>query len=346
LESSQNIPLGSGENIPLTLVGQCFPRRRYTKSEEINHLAINHYRRTGNGITFENLLSSGLAHHKEQARTTIKHCIEKKVLFAPRKLRPQQYYPVCLRSEVMKRIMSKNIPIHPTGVSHSSASLSNHPESTIIQTLEGYILPLLPTAPLHIHNMHFKLTITPECYTELKLKQWKKNNGKYLSEIIGTTGITYVFYPNGTVEVYTESSNNPHKLESEYDRSRLLTFFGQIKDRLITFLADRHERIVPDMMEWELTQCDINKDIKVSDWLQFTGLKIHVRHLDHLFRVYIKSMGKDTVCRVEEIKHPKKNKPVIEAINEIFNPNEKLEKQMLEQGSQLSQILSIVTELL
>ena len=92
--------------------------------------------------------------------------------------------------------------------------------------------------------MHFKLTITPECYTELKLKQWKKNNGKCLSEVVGTTGITYVFYPNGKVEVYTESSNNPHKLESEYDRSRLLTFFGQIRDRLITFLADIHERIV------------------------------------------------------------------------------------------------------
>jgi hypothetical protein len=229
----------------------------------------------------------------------------------------------------MKRIMSKNIPIHPTGVTHSNASLSNHPESTIIQTLEGYILPLLPTAPLYIHNMHFKLTIRSECYTELKLKQWEKNNGKYLSEIIGTTGITYVFYHNGTVEVYTKSSNNPHKLESEYDRSRLLIFFGQVRDRLITFLADIHERIVPDIMEWELTQCDINKDIKVSDWLQFTGLKMHVRHLDHLFRVYIKSMGKDTVCRVEEIKHPKKK--VIEAINEIFNPtNEKVAKQITE----------------
>jgi hypothetical protein len=329
LESSENIPLESGENIPLGLVEQSFiTRRRYTKSEEINHLAINHYRRTGNGITFKDLLSSGLSHHKEQARTTIKHCIEKEVLFAPRKLRPQQYYPVCLKSEVMKRIMSKSIPIDPTGITHSSASLSNHPESTIIQTLEGYILPLLPTAPLHIHNMHFKLTIRPECYTELKLKQWEKNNGKYLSEIIGTTGITYVFYHNGTVEVYTKSSNNPHKVESEYDRSRLLIFFGQVRDRLITFLADIHERIVPDIMEWELTQCDINKDIVMSDWLQFTGLKIHVRHLDHLFRIYIKSMGKDTVCRVEETKHPKKNKPVIEAINDIFNPNEKIENEI------------------
>jgi len=188
--------------------------------------------------------------------------------------------------------------------------------------------------------MHFKLTITSECYTKLKLKQWKYNNGKYISEIIGTTGITYVFYANGTVEVYTESSNNPHKLESEYGRSRLLIFFGQVRDRMITFLADRHERIVPDIMEWELTECDINKDIIVSGWLQFTGLKIHVRHLDHLFRVYIKSMGKDTVCRVEEIKHPKKK--VIEAINEIFDPNE---KQGIEERRQLSEIHNMLIQL-
>jgi O-phosphoseryl-tRNA(Cys) synthetase len=193
--------------------------------------------------------------------------------------------------------------------------------------------------------MHFKLTITRECYTELKLKEWKKNNGKYLSEIIGTTGITNVFYPNGTVEVYTKSSNNPHKLESEYDRSRLLIFLGQVRDRLITFLADIHERIVPDIMEWELTQCDINKDIKVSDWLQFTGLKMHVRHLDHIFRIYIKSMGKDTVCRVEEIRNPK-NKPVIEAINDIFNPNEKIEKQGIEERRQLSEIHNMLSQLI
>ena len=69
--------------------------------------------------------------------------------------------------------------------------------------------------------MHFKLTITPERYTELKLQQWKHNNGKYLPEIIGTTNLKYIFYPNGTVEVHAESSNNPHKLESEYDRSSL-----------------------------------------------------------------------------------------------------------------------------
>ncbi len=51
---------------------------------------------------------------------------------------------------------------------------------------------------------------------------------------------------------------------------------------------DIHERIVPDIMDWELTEFDLNKDVKVSDWFQCIGFKIQVKHLDHLFRIYIK----------------------------------------------------------
>jgi hypothetical protein len=119
--------------------------------------------------------------------------------------------------------------------------------------------------------------------------------------------------------VFTESSNSPFKLEDEVDRSRLLAFFGQVRDRLITLIADKHERIVPDILEWELTQCDINKDVKVGEGLQYAGIKLQVKHFDHLFRVYIKSTGKDTTCRVEQSLTPKK--PAIQALNEILNKN-------------------------
>jgi hypothetical protein len=72
-------------------------------------------------------------------------------------------------------------------------------------------------------------------------------------------------------------------------------------------------------MHWEVTECDINKDVKVSHWFHFTGLKILVKHLDRLFSLYIKSMGEETVYRVEERKRPKKK--AIDAINDIFNPS-------------------------
>ena len=110
--------------------------------------------------------------------------------------------------------------------------------------------------------------------------------------------------------------------------SRLSAFLGQVRDRLVVFLQDRHERIVPEITEWELKQCDINRDVRVSNWLQATGIKIQLRHTFHLFRVYIKSRGEDTLCRVEEsvVVHDN-NRSVVERINSIFNPAEQLEKQ-------------------
>jgi hypothetical protein len=143
--------------------------------------------------------------------------------------------------------------------------------------------------------------------------------------------------------VFTESSNNPFKLEDETDLSTLIAFFGQVRDRLLTFLMDKHERIVPDIMDWQLLECDINKDIRVSDQLHFTGLKIQVKHLDHLFRIYIKSMGEKTVCRVEDSCMSKDNKSsAIKTVKNIFNPVEKIEKQIEEMSTKLDLVLSII----
>jgi hypothetical protein len=90
-------------------------------------------------------------------------------------------------------------------------------------------------------------------------------------------------------------------------------------------------------MEWQLTEADINKDIKVSDFFHYTGTKIQVKYLDHLFSIYIKSMGKDTVCRLEERKHPA-NKPAIEFINEIFNPLDRIERLFINHDNKLNEI--------
>jgi hypothetical protein len=47
-------------------------------------------------------------------------------------------------------------------------------------------------------------------------------------------------------------------------------------------------------------------------------------------------MDKDTVCRVEENKHLKIS--AIEFINEVFNPTERLERLIVEQGRKMSKI--------
>jgi hypothetical protein len=341
---SENILLGSSKNKPLDLAGRCRDlKRRYTKSKEIEHLAIINYRKNGKGLTFRDLISNGLAVHKIQAQITLKHCLRNDMLFTAADRRPQKYYPTCLKSEIMNKVMQKNIPKELTGVDHFSNQPSNNNDSLVIQTLEGYILPLLPSAPLHIHKLQFKLKININCYHELALHKNSSNGGKEHIEIIGKSRVSYRLYPNGTVMVSCENSNSPSKLEDELDRGRLLAFFGQIRDRLITLLADKHERIIPDIMYWDLTQCDINKDIKVDHWLQYVGIKVQVRHFDHLFRIYIKSMSKDTVCRVDESCAP--NKSVIQAINDILNPCERSfieqNKILVELRDQLHKLVSI-----
>jgi hypothetical protein len=226
-----------------------------------------------------------------------------------------------------------------TGVNHSSSPFSsdalNTTDQIVLQTLEGHILPLLPTSPSYIHNIHLKLSIVPQCYVELASPTISGNKGKKTTEVIGTSRVDYTFYPNGTVNVEVRCSNHPFRLQTEEDRSRLLVFLGQLRERLITILMDSHERIVPNVMEWELTECDINKDVKVSGSFHFTGPNIQVKYMDHLFSLYIKSMGNDTVYRIEERKHP--HKPAIDFINDVLNPLERFEKMVSEVRKELKQ---------
>jgi len=344
----KSTPLYNAKSTPIVIDKRKNSPRNYVSSSQIIQLAIDKYKKNGKGLIYRDLMEAGVVSRKKHAQNMLKYYSRKGALFTLRRIIPQQYYASSIRSEVMKSDLSKSTPLHLPAVAFSKVPDRKGPfdnciEPIIMQTLEGYVLPLLPKAPLFIHNMQFKTKITPECYSELNLPNYKRNNGKYHREIIGNSHVTYVLYANGTVEILTVCSNNPYKLETEDDRDRIIVFFGQIRAGLINLLNDRHERIVPDILEWELPECDINKDIKVSDLFHLTGIKIQVKHLNHLFRIYIKAMGKDTVCRVEENKHPKKR--AIEFINDIFNPYERLERQIIEQDKKLTEISEMLKKL-
>jgi hypothetical protein len=77
-------------------------------------------------------------------------------------------------------------------------------------------------------------------------------------------------------------------------------------------------------------------EVKNQTLLHFTAIKIQVKHLDHLFRIYIKGLGEDTVCKVEEAKQSKV--ATAEFINNIFNPMERIEKQLHEISGRLDRL--------
>jgi hypothetical protein len=136
------------------------------------------------------------------------------------------------------------------------------------------------------------------------------------------------FIPMALLILTLRITERPFRLQTEEDQVNLIAFIRKIKDNLPPQVT------VPDVEQWEFTECDINRDVKVSDLLHISCVKVQVKHLDHLFRVYIKKIGNDTFCRVEETKNLKM--PVIEAINNILNPFDRIEKQISEIGRLLN----------
>ena len=228
----------------------------------------------------------------------------------------------------------------PLGIIKSKHPLSQCIEYMSYYTLEGFILPLLREAPLLVHNLTFKTKIIPECYSELNLPLFRRNQGKLYEVIIGGTKVDYILYSSGTVVIHTTWSNFPFKVETEEDRLKLVAYFGQIRAGLIHLLNDSHERIVPAISEWEVTECDFNKDIKVSDYFHMTALKIRIKHLDHLLGLYVKAMGQDTVLRVEETKRP--NMRAADFIIDIFNPMGGLQSELLDQRRKINEMYDII----
>ncbi|MGA9151851.1 MAG: hypothetical protein WBZ36_14835 [Candidatus Nitrosopolaris sp.] len=156
---------------------------------------------------------------------------------------------------------------------------------------------LLYRSPPYIHKLQLRLSIDPRYYNDIEKVCSEHNGEKQYEERIGTAFVKYSVYPTGTTMVYVACSNNPFKLEDEIT---LYSFLGQVRDRLLYFVTDPHERTVPPLTEWILTGWDINKDIAVTDMLQLSAPNIQLKEASRVFRIYIKSLGDKAVYRVEE----------------------------------------------
>jgi hypothetical protein len=210
----KSTPVENSKSTLLALSAQIGCSNQYASSDEITKLAIERYKTNGGrGITFTDLLDVGLAGSKAQAQDMLKYHLRNETLFTLEAKRPQQYYATTIKSDIIQ----KSTQIDPTGV--ASPSISKHSPSScmepvILQTLEGYVLPLLPKAPLFIHNMHFKTKIATECYEELNLPKHNTNHGKYHTEIIGSSRVNYIFYRSEIVNVDTSCSKNSVSFDS------------------------------------------------------------------------------------------------------------------------------------
>ena len=249
--------------------------------------------------------------------------------------------------ENLKR--KKNIPVEPTGVDLSTASLVsqlNSPVSNAIkyQTEKAQsfleVLLFLPFTPPYIHKLQLLLHINKEYYKELQQTENPVNKAKCHEEIIGRRYVTYTYSPDGVVEVAIRSNDTPFSIATDEDVSIIFSFLGQVKDRILFHLSDPRERAVPTIMDWTLKACDLNKDILISDKAQITLPDIQLRLAGRVFRSYVKIMEDKTYYRLEE--SLSLNQILPEALDNIRHPFKSVENivgQLSEQVNQLNNSL-------
>jgi hypothetical protein len=281
--------------------------------KKIEELAIQKYRACGQGIDFSDVIEFRCS--KSNAQRILKDCCMQRILFrSPKRTNPQRFYPSVLRADILENLKQKgNVPIHLTEVISSKATLVVEQQKA--QNLFD-ILNSLGRYPLYIHKLQLQLSLESMYYTDIQKTCSNHNNTKQHEEKIGTSIVKYLVYPNGKTMVFVACSNNPFKLEHESDIGIIYAFLGQVRDRLLYLMTDPHERIVPPIMKWILTGCDINKDVTVSDKLQLTAINIQLKDADKVFRLYIKSLGDKAVYRVEE--SLKMRSSIVDALHTII----------------------------
>jgi hypothetical protein len=310
--TTQNVPISSGENVPLEEVGHVLGRRKYIRRRNLEDLAIE---RTNKGITWQDI-SDKFSCSKGESQRKLKHLYSKRVLFTAQDLidqgldlpptfrnrNPQRYYASSIKADIIEEIKKeyKNVPVPPTGVTHSKTPLSNTLELQKAQSFLD-VLCSIGKYRLYIHKLHLQLSVAPEYYrtstTITALPQTKKNRGKQYLEHMARGNVNFIIYPNGKVMVSVACSNNPFKLENDEDEIILFSFLGQVRDRLLYVLRDPRERGVPSIMEWYLSECDINKDIEITDMMQLSSIDIQLKYADRVFRQYVKSLHDKAVYR-------------------------------------------------
>gem|GEM_PF-1175123 len=105
-KSRTNVRIASERNVPIVQFVQGRRHRGYVRSERIEEIAIEKCRQNWrDGITFNDLTSSGIAGSKEQAQRMLKYsCHKQKNLFTMSNRKPQLYYPNRLRGHILENI--------------------------------------------------------------------------------------------------------------------------------------------------------------------------------------------------------------------------------------------------
>jgi hypothetical protein len=316
-------------------------RQKNTARKTIEEIAIEKYKAGGYGLNYKDVMAD-FHITKRQAQLTLKHQRNKRVFFTPRDLfrqgvyltenkKPQEYFPSCIKVEILENLKKKK---YANSSAIESLSSTIHPfkkyaiaTALEYQRVQSFLdtLMLLPYKPPFIHRLLLILRINRKFYAELREIKGKKKVERY-EEIVGRRHVKYIISTNGTVQIAVRSNDTPFKLETDQDVSIIFSFFGQVRDRLLSLLRDPKELLVPSIMEWVLEQCDVNKDVDINETGQVTLPDIQLKNMDRVFRQYVKNIDGRSYYRIEE--SLQLNKLLPEALDNIRHPYRSFEEKL------------------
>jgi hypothetical protein len=175
-------------------------------------------------------------------------------------------------------------------------------------------------------------------YHMMSAREWPQNKGKALHEFIDGRKIEFIHYRNGKILISISCSEKPFGIETEEDILNLFSFFGQVRDRLEYQISDPRGRIVGPIGSWILKQCEINKDIPITDEAQVTLPDIQLSTAFRVFRLYVKNLGGQPYYRIEKLLQV--NQP-LRLLESVLNPHAALEKRLDLLAAKLDSIISI-----
>ena len=333
------VPIRETLALPVAALGRGRGRKIvYTK--DIEQLAINIFDSSKKAITVGHIVAQ-FGVNKEHARRIIKRSLANQVLFAPEKHKPQRYYPVSRRPQVIEYLYTKErLLVQPTGTRHT---LSDH--YALFNALENQkassfldMLRLLPLSAKYTHNFHMKTLIDKQHYSNIDSVPGNRTRGKPFVERIGLRQVTYTYYPGGSITMEIGCSYAPFGIGCENDVNVLFAFIGQIKDRMTIHLNDPRESITPDINVWTLKQCDVNVDIELTDLGQVTLQDIQISTMGRVFRAYVKILESKSIWRLEETLT--QNSPLLEALDSIAHPYRGLENRVKVLASKVDILLA------
>jgi hypothetical protein len=337
--NSKNVLPQWDENVPITEPVQVGCSRKLITKRIVKPLAIEKYRANGEGITIEDIIAK-CGVKKSKAQRSLKYFYSINVLFTANDLiregihllqnkNPQQYFPACMKAEILENLKKrKSVPVQPTGVNLPKDSI--YPLSNAIEHQKAHnfleVLVALAHAPAYIHRLLLRFRLNPEFYNELKQKEQPINRAKPYDENFGRRHVSYRLSPNGTVEVAVATTDTPFRIERDEDISALFAFLGQVRDRFLYHISDIRERHVPNLLNWILKQCDLNKDVEIDSTAQLTFPDIQLKSADRVFRLYVKVIKDKSYCRGEE--SLTLNQVLPEALDNIRHPYKSFEKKI------------------